>query len=126
MYDSGQPDQPAPDGSADQAVLLFHGWTSTAALNWYRCFPALSAHYRVIALDHRGHGRGIRSRLPFRLEHCADDAASLVDQLDLGPTTVVGYSMGGSVAQLMWRRAPTWWAAWCCAPPPDASPGGGR
>lgn len=85
-------------------MVLLHGWTSTAALNFYRCFPALSARYRVVALDHRGHGRGVRSRLPFRLEDCADDAAALVEHLGLGPATVVGYSMGGPIAQLMWRR----------------------
>jgi len=105
MFDSGppaacpQPDDPAP-------LLLLHGWTSSAALNWYRCFPALSDRYRVIALDHRGHGRGIRSRKPFRLEDCADDAAALIRQLGCGPCTVVGYSMGGPIAQLLWLRHP--------------------
>lgn len=93
-------------GGAGAPLLLLHGWTSTAALNWYRCFPALTERYRVIAMDHRGHGRGIRSRLPFRLEDCADDAAAVIDELDLGPCTVAGYSMGGPVAQLLWQRHP--------------------
>ena len=87
-------------------MLLLHGWTSTAALNFYRCFPALAARGRVVALDHRGHGRGLRSRRPFRLEDCADDAAAVVAQLGLGPCTVVGYSMGGPIAQLVWHRHP--------------------
>lgn len=60
----------------------------------------------MVALDHRGHGRGIRSRRPFRLEDCADDVAALIDHLELGPSIVVGYSMGGPVAQLVWRRHP--------------------
>ena len=102
VYDSGPP----PSRPERPALLLLHGWTSTAALNWFRCFPILAEHHRVVALDHRGHGRGIRSRIPFRLEDCADDAAALVDALGLGPVTVVGYSMGGPVAQLMWRRHP--------------------
>jgi 3-oxoadipate enol-lactonase len=55
-------------------------------------------------MDHRGHGRGIRSRRPFRLDDCADDAAALVDALGLGTVVVVGYSMGGLVAQLVWKR----------------------
>lgn len=88
-------------------ILLLHGWTATAALNFHTCFPALSERYRVVALDHRGHGRGIRSLAPFRLEDCADDAAALVELLGLGPCTVVGYSMGGPIAQLMWRRRPS-------------------
>ena len=60
----------------------------------------------MVALDHRGHGRGIRSRRPFRLEDCADDVAALIDQLGTGPVTAVGYSMGGPIAQLLWRRHP--------------------
>ena len=95
---AGRPDRPA--------LLLLHGWTSTAAMNWCRCFPFLRRDFRVLALDHRGHGRGIRSRRPFRLEDCADDAAALIEQLGTGPVTAVGYSMGGPVAQLLWRRHP--------------------
>jgi 3-oxoadipate enol-lactonase len=57
-------------------------------------------------MDHRGHGRGIRSRRPFRLRDCADDAAALVAHLDRGPVIAVGYSMGGPVATLLWRRHP--------------------
>jgi 3-oxoadipate enol-lactonase len=59
-----------------------------------------------VALDHRGHGRGIRARSPFRLKDCADDAASLVEMMALGPVTAVGYSMGGPVAQLLCRHHP--------------------
>ena len=101
VYDTG----PAPEEAAPPIVLL-HGWTSTAALNWYRCFRPLAEGRRVVALDHRGHGRGIRSRRPFRLEDCADDVAALVDRLELAKPIVVGYSMGGPVAQLLWKRHP--------------------
>jgi len=101
VYDSG----PVP-GRDRSTILLLHGWTSTAALNWHLCFPALAQEYRVVALDHRGHGRGIRSRTPFRLEDCADDAAALIKALGVGPVTAVGYSMGGPVAQLLWKRHP--------------------
>jgi 3-oxoadipate enol-lactonase len=100
IYDSG------PRPSTHPPVLLLHGWMSTAALNFYRCFAALAARGRVVALDHRGHGRGLRSRRPFRLEDCADDAAAVVARLGLGPCTVVGYSMGGPVAALVWHRHP--------------------
>jgi 3-oxoadipate enol-lactonase len=60
----------------------------------------------VLAFDHRGHGRGIRTRRRFRLEDCADDVAELLHQEVDGPAVVVGYSMGGAVAQLVWRRHP--------------------
>ena len=91
-------------GGDGQPVLLLHGWMFSADLNFWRNFDALAgAGYRVLAVDHRGHGRGIRSHDPFRLTDCAADAAALLRQLDLAPALVVGYSMGGPIAQLMAR-----------------------
>lgn len=87
-------------------ILLLHGWTVTADLNWFACYEELGRQFRVVAMDHRGHGRGIRSWRPFRLEDCADDAAALVAHLDLGAVIPVGYSMGGPISQLLWRRHP--------------------
>jgi 3-oxoadipate enol-lactonase len=85
-------------------VVLLHGWTATADLNWFTCYEALGEHFRVVALDHRGHGRGIRSRKAFRLEDCADDAVAVCDVLGIEQFIPVGYSMGGPVAQLLWQR----------------------
>ena len=93
-----------PETAQRGTLLLLHGWTVTADLNWifaYRRF--VEAGYRVIALDHRGHGRGLRPQVKFRLEDCAADAAQLVRQLHAGPVTAVGYSMGGAIAQLAAR-----------------------
>jgi len=87
-------------------VMLLHGWTATADLNWFRCFYPLAKHYNVVALDHRGHGRGIRSRRVFRLSDCADDAVALADVLGIERFIPVGYSMGGPIAQLVWRQHP--------------------
>lgn len=93
---------PGPEGAP--TLILLHGWTATADLNWFMCYEALGQHFRVIALDHRGHGRGIRSSQTFRLSDCADDAAMLADQLGISTFIPVGYSMGGTIAQLMWKR----------------------
>lgn len=87
-------------------LLLLHGWTASADLNWFRCYGPLSRHFNVVALDHRGHGRGIRSRRPFSLSACADDAAALVEELGIERVIAVGYSMGGPIAQLLWKRHP--------------------
>ncbi|MGI8754120.1 MAG: alpha/beta fold hydrolase [Acidimicrobiales bacterium] len=92
--------------SSVPTVVLIHGWTSTAALTWRYCMPTLAEQFRVVAPDMRGHGRGIRSWRPFRLEDCADDVAGLIEVLGTGPVIVAGYSMGGPVAQLVWRRHP--------------------
>lgn len=91
-------------GPAAPTLMLLHGWTATADLNWFRCYAPLSRSFRVVALDHRGHGRGIRSRRPFRLEDCADDAAAVAAQLGIHDVIAVGYSMGGPIAQLLWNR----------------------
>ena len=88
-------------------VLLLHGWAVTADLNFFTAYPTLAERYRVIALDHRGHGRGVRTADGIvRLTDCADDAASVLDILGIHQAIVVGYSMGGAIAQLLWRRHP--------------------
>lgn len=85
-------------------VLLLHGWTASADLNWFTCYQALGEHYRVVAFDHRGHAAGLRTRKTFRLEDCADDAADIATELGIDRFIPVGYSMGGPIAQLLWRR----------------------
>jgi 3-oxoadipate enol-lactonase len=96
---------PARDTGAP-TILLLHGWTLCADLNWFALYAALARHARVLAMDIRGHGRGIRSEQRFTLEAAADDAVALLEELDAGPAIVVGYSMGGSIGLLMWRRHP--------------------
>ena len=85
-------------------LMLLHGWTATGALNWHQCFATLGEQYRVLAVDMRGHGRGLRTRKVFRLADCADDVSALLDVMGIGPVIAVGYSMGGPVAQLLWHR----------------------
>ena len=87
-------------------LVLLHGWTATADLNWFTTYHPLGKQYRVIAIDHRGHGRGIRSKKAFRLEDCADDAVAVCDVLGIERFVPVGYSMGGPIAQLIWRQHP--------------------
>lgn len=87
-------------------TLLLHGLGATSALNWAGCFAPLGRRGPVVALDHRGHGRGTRVGNKFRLEDCADDAAALLRWFGAGPAVVVGYSMGGPIAQLLARRHP--------------------
>jgi 3-oxoadipate enol-lactonase len=87
-------------------VLLLHGWMFPADMHWFRSYAALARLFRVIATDHRGHGRGLRPARPFRLADVADDAAALLRTLGTGPVIAVGYSMGGPIAQLLWQRHP--------------------
>jgi 3-oxoadipate enol-lactonase len=91
-------------GGEGPVVLLLHGWCVSADLNWFRAYaPLAQAGFRVLAVDHRGHGRGLRSPVPFRLVDCADDAAGVLEAVDVPSATVVGYSMGGPIACLLAR-----------------------
>jgi len=85
-------------------VLLLHGWTASADTQFFPAYPALAEHYSVVAIDHRGHGRGLRPSTSFSLEDCADDAAEVVRALGLESVVTVGYSMGGPVSMLLWQR----------------------
>jgi pimeloyl-ACP methyl ester carboxylesterase len=85
-------------------LLLLHGWVASAGLNWFQTFEPLREHFNIVAPDLRGHARGLRTRRIFRLADCADDCAATLVALGSGPVIAVGYSMGGPIAQLMWRR----------------------
>ncbi len=94
-------------GGDGPVVMLLHGWIASGDLNWAGSYNALiDAGYRVLAIDHRGHGRGLRSLVPFRLVDCAADAAGVLRTLEVGPAVVAGYSMGGAIAQLVSRDHP--------------------
>lgn len=97
-------DTPGPPGAP--TVVLLHGVTLDAATNWSSAVATLAERFRVLALDLRGHGGGPPARVPYRLDDCADDVAAALRALGTGPVIVVGYSMGGMVAQVFWRRHP--------------------
>ncbi|MEQ1873627.1 MAG: alpha/beta fold hydrolase [Ilumatobacteraceae bacterium] len=93
------------DASAP-TLLLLHGWTASADLQFFTAYEALAEHYSFVAVDHRGHGRGIRAHGKFELTDAADDAAALVQQLGVGPVVTIGYSMGGPISMLLAQRNP--------------------
>ncbi len=97
-------DIPGPPGAP--TLLLLHGLAVTGYLNWFPAFAPLARSFRVLTMDLRGHGRGIPLTGRFRLADCADDAVEVAAALGIDSLIPVGYSLGGPIAQLMWRRHP--------------------
>ncbi len=85
-------------------VLLLHGWTASSDLQFFTAYEALAERYSFVGIDHRGHGRGLRSPTPFQLEDAADDAAAVIRELGIAPVVAVGYSMGGPISLHLARR----------------------
>jgi pimeloyl-ACP methyl ester carboxylesterase len=99
VVDTGEPHPGAP------TVLLLHAVATTASLSWFTTVDALVADYRVVLMDQRWHGRGLPSDR-FSLLECADDVDALLSVLDIDRAVVVGYSMGGALAQVLARQHP--------------------
>lgn len=98
---------PTGDGAPAQApLLLLHGWNVDAPLNFASAVPLLRQHRRVVMFDQHGHGRGIRSGRPFDLARCAGDAVAVLDALEIERAILVGYSLGGAIAQVMASEHP--------------------
>jgi len=93
---------PTPDAPV---LLLMHGIATTGPLTWFSVLDELQRSYRVVTFDQRWHGRGIRSE-SFTLDDCADDAVAVLDAMGIDRAVVVGYSMGGASAQVLWHRHP--------------------
>ena len=97
-------DTPGPSESSPTIVLL-HALGCTGLLTWYPAIAPLSERYRVVTLDLRWHGQGIQAP-EMSLYDCADDVAALADVLGIERFVAAGYSMGGAVAQRVWRQHP--------------------
>ena len=95
-------EKPGPPGAP--TVILVHGLVASGGLNWFPAMRHLADEFHTVAMDLRGHGRGIPVGTDFRLADCADDVAALADVLGIDRFIIVGYSLGGPVAQLVWHR----------------------
>src|SRR3712207_2860152 len=86
-------------------VVLLHGIATTSGLMWFASLRQLGCGFRVLAPDLRGHGRS-RCTGRFRLADAAADVVGMLDGLGIERATVLGYSLGGTVAQLAARDFP--------------------
>jgi pimeloyl-ACP methyl ester carboxylesterase len=58
-----------------------------------------AAGHTVITFDNRGCGRSEAPPAPYSVTGMAADTAALIEHLGLGPCDVIGYSLGGYIAQ---------------------------
>lgn len=93
------PDQGVP-------ILLVHGLAGSSLTEWYQVAPKLAIDRRVIMVDQRGHGLSARGDLRFDVADDADDLSGVLDAIGVGQVDVVGYSMGGIIAQALAQRHP--------------------
>lgn len=78
-------------------LLLIHGLGSSCR-DWELQMPIFAEHFRVIALDLRGHGRSGKTPGPYSMAQFAADTAWLGRALDASPAHLLGISLGGMVA----------------------------
>jgi len=86
-------------------VVLIHGFPFSQAM-WKPQVEALSAKYRVITYDVRGHGESEVGDGQYMIEFFVDDFFGLLDHLNIEKAAVVGISMGGYIALRAIERNP--------------------
>lgn len=87
-------------------VVLVHGLGGSSLAEWYEVGPLLAANRRVILVDHRNHGLAPPDTGPYEVEDVASDLVDVIDGLGVAAFDLVGYSMGGVIAQAMARLRP--------------------
>lgn len=92
------------EGEGDDLLLI--GGLGQDITGWVFQIPRFIQHYRVIAFDNRDVGRSSEAKGPYTITDMADDAAGFMDALGINRAYVLGYSMGGSIAQELVLRHP--------------------
>jgi pimeloyl-ACP methyl ester carboxylesterase len=80
-----------------EPVLFVHGGLANSNYFGNQVRALLAAHYRVIVMDSRGHGRSTRDARPFGYDLMASDVVALLDYLKLDRVALVGWSDGAII-----------------------------
>jgi pimeloyl-ACP methyl ester carboxylesterase len=78
-------------------LILLHGSFGSVEM-FGENVERLAEHRQVIGVDLQSHGRSQAPDRPMRYETMADDIAALIEQIDVGPAAIMGFSLGGAVA----------------------------
>jgi pimeloyl-ACP methyl ester carboxylesterase len=86
---------------AGPPLILIAGYTATMDSWDPRFVGALAEHYRVVILDNAGVGRTVALPAPLTIDAMANQASALIDALGLRSADVLGWSMGGTIAEAL-------------------------
>ena len=81
-----------------EPLLMIQGWGMDIT-GWQNIIKPLAKVYQVIVFDNRGTGRSEVTPGDYTTRQLADDAAALLDHLQIDNAHVLGWSMGGMIAQ---------------------------
>ena len=82
-----------------EPVVLVMGLGCSSAM-WFRIAPQLAKQHRVILIDNRGSGQThVAHFVVHRVQHMAADIAAVLDAAGETSAHLVGFSMGGMIAQ---------------------------
>jgi len=112
------------DGPTDAPVVVLGPSLGTTWEMWDDVAHALSASYRVVRYDTRGHGRSPVPAGPYSMAELADDVLAVLDSLGVAEFAMVGLSLGGAIAQQLLLTSPTRLraAVLCCTVPSFGGP----
>jgi 3-oxoadipate enol-lactonase len=83
------------DGPTDKPWLVLSNSLGADNSMWDAQMPALTARYRVLRYDVRGHGASELSTSPIRMDTLVADVVALMNYFDIGRTAFLGLSLGG-------------------------------
>jgi 3-oxoadipate enol-lactonase len=94
------------DGPDEAPLLVLGASLGTTGAIWQPQLPALTARFRVVRYDHRGHGRSPAPAGPYQLDDLGGDVLALLDTLGADRVHLAGVSIGGAVAAWVAAHAP--------------------
>lgn len=86
-------------GPRDARPVVFTGSIASSTDMWLPQLDALSDTFRVIALDHPGHGETPDASCLSTIPSLASSVLETLDSLGVDEFSVVGLSLGGAIAQ---------------------------
>ena len=82
-----------------EPLILLHGNGEDISYFEYQMEP-FSKHFRVIAIDTRGHGQTPRGDAPFTIRQFAEDLLGFMDMHSIAKANLLGFSDGGNIAMV--------------------------